>query len=116
MVHISALNGDENMIRTLYLARANATIQDNEGIFLMDFANLMKKKLLFLKFWVGSILKILVWLAENLIFANIVFSRCFVYCCHQWVLTMTYENPSKVVILILCIPIPAGTRKMYFVF
>ena len=43
MVHISALNGDENMIRTLYLARANATIQDNEGIFLMDFANLMKK-------------------------------------------------------------------------
>ena len=49
MVHISALNGDENMIRTLYLARANATIQDNEGIFLMDYANLMKKKLLFLK-------------------------------------------------------------------
>ena len=49
MVHISALNGDENMIRTLYLARANATIQDNEGIFLMDFANLMKKKLLFFR-------------------------------------------------------------------
>ena len=53
MVHISALNGDENMIRTLYLARANATIQDNEGIFLMDFANLMKKikkeKYIFLK-------------------------------------------------------------------
>ena len=49
MVHISALNGDENMIRTLYLARANATIQDNEGIFPMNFANLMKKKLLFKK-------------------------------------------------------------------
>ena len=49
MVHISALNGDENMIRTLYLARANATIQDNEGIFLMDFANLMKKKTTFFK-------------------------------------------------------------------
>ena len=49
MVHISALNGDENMIRTLYLARANATIQDNEGIFLMDYANLMKRKTTFFK-------------------------------------------------------------------
>ena len=31
ILHIASLNGDENMIRTLYLARANATIQDNEG-------------------------------------------------------------------------------------
>ena len=54
MVHISALNGDENMIRTLYLARANATIQDNEGIFLMDFANLMKKKTTFFKILGGK--------------------------------------------------------------
>ena len=31
MLHIAALNGDENMIRTLYLARANASLTDNEG-------------------------------------------------------------------------------------
>ena len=31
ILHIASLNGDENMIRTLYLARANATIPDNEG-------------------------------------------------------------------------------------
>ena len=30
-LHIASLNGDENMIRTLYLARANATLVDNEG-------------------------------------------------------------------------------------
>lgn len=30
-MHIASQNGDENMIRTLYLARANATITDNEG-------------------------------------------------------------------------------------
>ena len=31
ILHIASLNGDNNMIRTLYLARANATLQDNEG-------------------------------------------------------------------------------------
>ena len=31
VLHVAAQNGDENMIRTLYLARANATIQDLEG-------------------------------------------------------------------------------------
>ena len=31
MLHIASQNGDENMIRTLYLARANATITDEEG-------------------------------------------------------------------------------------
>ena len=28
---MACLNGDENMIRTLYLARANASLTDNEG-------------------------------------------------------------------------------------
>ncbi len=32
VLHIAALNGDENMTRTLYLARANASLTDNEGI------------------------------------------------------------------------------------
>ncbi len=31
MLHLASQNGDENMIRTLYLARANATLTDNEG-------------------------------------------------------------------------------------
>ena len=31
VLHIASQNGDENMIRTLYLARANATITDEEG-------------------------------------------------------------------------------------
>ena len=31
-LHIASLNGDENMIRTLYLARANATLVDAEGM------------------------------------------------------------------------------------
>ena len=31
VLHVASQNGDENMIRTLYLARANATITDNEG-------------------------------------------------------------------------------------
>ena len=33
MLHVASQNGDENMIRTLYLARANATITDEEGEF-----------------------------------------------------------------------------------
>ena len=31
VLHIASQNGDENMIRTLYLARANATLTDEEG-------------------------------------------------------------------------------------
>ena len=31
MLHVASQNGDENMIRTLYLARANATVTDEEG-------------------------------------------------------------------------------------
>ncbi len=30
VLHLASQNGDENMIRTLYLARANATLTDNE--------------------------------------------------------------------------------------
>ena len=30
VLHIASQNGDESMIRTLYLARANATVTDNE--------------------------------------------------------------------------------------
>ena len=33
VLHIASQNGDENMIRTLYLARANATLTDEEGEF-----------------------------------------------------------------------------------
>jgi hypothetical protein len=29
---VASQNGDENMIRTLYLARANATVTDEEGM------------------------------------------------------------------------------------
>ena len=36
-LHIASLNGDENMIRTLYLARANATLVDNEGEMMNDY-------------------------------------------------------------------------------
>ena len=31
VLHIASLNGDENMTRTLYLARANPSVTDNEG-------------------------------------------------------------------------------------
>ena len=31
VLHVASQNGDENMIRTLYLARANATVTDEEG-------------------------------------------------------------------------------------
>ena len=42
-LHIASLNGDENMIRTLYLARANATLVDNEGrIFLLEYSKHLK--------------------------------------------------------------------------
>ena len=45
-LHIAAMNGDQNMIRTLYSARANPSVVDSEGKIRAMFCILRKNPFL----------------------------------------------------------------------